>query len=45
MKDMDVSVLFEKYSIDEIREIEKKTRYLFCEISANSLCLEDPFEH
>jgi len=26
MPDMDTGVLFEKYSVEEIREIEKKTR-------------------
>lgn len=33
VKDMDMSALFEKYSIEEIREIEKKTRYFVMSIN------------
>ena len=28
VKEVDTNALFEKYTIDEIREIEKKTRYV-----------------
>lgn len=47
VKDMDMSALFQKYSIEEIREIEKKTRYFVIYIKVRRwsvLYFIDPLE-